>query len=54
VYEPNGKLLYHDTWYSSYRATPKLVRVGPKAEKKPATKTQTQTTTQTTPTPPTQ
>lgn len=54
VYEPNGKLLYHDTWYSSYRASPKLVRVGPKAKKKPA-KTQTQTTeTQTTPTPPTQ
>jgi vancomycin resistance protein YoaR len=54
VYEPNGTLLYHDTWYSSYRAEPKLVRIGPKAEKKPATKKQTQTTTQTTTTPPTQ
>jgi vancomycin resistance protein YoaR len=60
VYEPNGTLLYHDTWYSSYRASPKLVRIGPKPEKTPATKkqkqkqTQTQTTTQTTPTPPTQ
>jgi vancomycin resistance protein YoaR len=55
VYEANGKLLYHDTWYSSYRADPKLVRVGPKPKKKPATKKQTQTqTTQTTTTPPTQ
>jgi hypothetical protein len=33
VYTPNGKLLYHDTWYSSYRAEPKLVRTGPKATK---------------------
>jgi vancomycin resistance protein YoaR len=48
VYEPNGKLLYHDTWYSSYRAEPKLVRIGPNVKKKPAT------TTQTTTTPPTQ
>jgi len=48
VYGKDGKLLYHDTWYSSYRADPKLVRVGPKpAKKKPATK-KTQTTTQTT------
>ena len=29
VYEADGKLLYHDTWYSSYRAEPKLVRLGP-------------------------
>ena len=34
VYAPDGKLLYHDTWYSSYRAEPKLVRLGP-AKKKP-------------------
>jgi hypothetical protein len=34
VYAPDGKLLYHDTWYSSYRAEPKLVRVGPKATPK--------------------
>jgi len=34
VYAPGGKLLYHDTWYSSYRAEPKLVRVGPKATPK--------------------
>ena len=29
VYTPDGKLLYHNTWYSSYRALPKLVRIGP-------------------------
>jgi vancomycin resistance protein YoaR len=40
VYTPSGKLLYHDVWYSSYRAEPKLVRVGPKAT--PAKKQQTQ------------
>ncbi len=51
VYTAAGKLLYHDTWYSSYRATPKLVRIGP-AKKKPkkppatTTTTTTQTTTQ--------
>jgi vancomycin resistance protein YoaR len=33
VYAHDGKLLYHDTWYSSYRASPKLVRIGPKAAK---------------------
>ncbi|MES1246444.1 MAG: VanW family protein, partial [Actinomycetota bacterium] len=41
VYAPDGKLLYHDTWYSSYRASPKLVRIGPKL-KKPATKQKAQ------------
>lgn len=41
VYDRDGKLLYHDVWYSSYRADPALVRVG----KKPATKKKTQTTT---------
>jgi vancomycin resistance protein YoaR len=58
VYTANGKHLYHDTWYSSYRAEPKLVRVGPpKAPKKKTTTTTTTTTTtetQTTPTQPTQ
>ena len=34
VYRPNGELLYHDTWYSSYRAVPKLVRIGPSKKKK--------------------
>jgi vancomycin resistance protein YoaR len=56
VYTPAGKLLYHDTWYSSYRSTPKLVRVGPPAKKskpKPATTTgETTTQSQTTPLPP--
>jgi hypothetical protein len=33
VYAPDGKLLYHDTWYSSYRALPKLVRIAPKLKK---------------------
>ncbi len=47
VYAEDGKLLYHDTWYSSYRAEPKLVRLGPAKHKpkKPATTT-TQTETQ--------
>ena len=57
VYTPNGKLLYHDTWYSSYRAEPKLVRIGPAKEPKPKkskpSTTTTQTTTQTTTTQPT-
>ena len=58
VYDANGKHLYHDTWYSSYRAEPKLVRIGPpKAAKKKTTTTTTTTTTptetQTTPTLPT-
>ena len=50
VYAKDGTLLYHDTWYSSYRADPEVERVGPKPDtKKPSTQTQTQTTqTQTT------
>jgi vancomycin resistance protein YoaR len=37
VYAAKGKLLYHDVWYSSYRAAPELLRVGPKKKKaKPA------------------
>jgi vancomycin resistance protein YoaR len=49
VYAPNGKLLHHDTWYSSYRASPKLVRVGPKPKKhKPKTATTPTSTTVTT------
>jgi vancomycin resistance protein YoaR len=49
VYSSDGKLLSDATWYSSYRAEPKIVRVGPKkvkAKKKPAA------TTTTTPEPP--
>jgi vancomycin resistance protein YoaR len=52
VYTADGKLLYHDTWYSSYRALPKLVRIGPakknakkKPKQEPATTTATSTTT---------
>jgi vancomycin resistance protein YoaR len=57
VYTSGGKLMYHDVWYSSYRSSPKLVRIGPKHKKsKPVTTTTTtQTTTQsstTTPQPP--
>ena len=48
VYAPSGKLLHHDTWYSSYRASPKLVRIGPKPKKhEPKTQTDTATTTTT-------
>ena len=36
VYAPNGTLLYDSTWYSNYRAEPKLVRFGPKKKPKPA------------------
>jgi hypothetical protein len=48
VYEAGGKLLYHDTWYSSYRALPKLVRIGPALKKKPKPKPGATTTTTTT------
>jgi hypothetical protein len=34
VYDESGKLMYHDIWYSQYRASPKLVRIGP-AKPKP-------------------
>jgi vancomycin resistance protein YoaR len=53
VYE-RGKLLYDDTWYSSYRSQPKLVVVGTKPKPAPAKKkkkpppTTTNTTTTTT------
>ena len=47
VYSANGKLLSDETWYSSYRSTPKIVRVGPK-KAPPATTTSTTTTTATT------
>jgi vancomycin resistance protein YoaR len=50
VYAPDGKLLSDTTWYSSYRAEPKLVRVGPK-KPKAATTTSTEPTT-TAPEPP--
>ena len=54
----HGKLLYDDTWYSSYRGEPKLVLVGTKPKPLPVKKkkkppvTTTTTTTTTTPTTP--
>ena len=33
VYSADGKLLSDATWYSNYRASPKLVRIGPKKPK---------------------
>jgi vancomycin resistance protein YoaR len=36
VYDESGKLLSDATWYSNYRALPKIVRVGPKKKKTPA------------------
>src|SRR5207244_1239346 len=36
VYASGGKLMYDTTWYSTYRAEPKLVRVGPKKKPEPA------------------
>jgi uncharacterized protein YabE (DUF348 family) len=54
VYAPDGKLLSDATWYSTYRAEPKKVRVGTKKPEKPAATTSTSTaTTETTPTTPT-
>jgi vancomycin resistance protein YoaR len=35
VYLPGGKLLYDNTWYSSYRAEPRVVQVGTKERPKP-------------------
>ena len=60
VYDADGAVLHEDTWYSSYRSEPKVVRVGtkppkpepktkPKAEK-PVPPTQTEPTTTTQPT----
>jgi len=53
VYAPDGKLLYHNVWSSSYRASPELLRVGPK-KKHPKAKTPVPatTTTETTPSTP--
>ena len=49
VYTAGGTLLYHNVWYSSYRSSPKLVRIGPKRKQpKPSTTTTTTTTAPTT------
>jgi vancomycin resistance protein YoaR len=51
VYDAHGKLLYDTTFYSSYRAEPRIVEVGTKPKpaakpkKKPATTTTARTTT---------
>jgi vancomycin resistance protein YoaR len=50
VYASDGKLLSDSTWYSSYVAVPKVVRVGPKKAK--PTTTTTTTTTESAPTAP--
>ncbi len=36
VYLPTGKLLYVNTWYSSYRSEPKIVHYGTKTRPRPA------------------
>jgi len=41
VYSADGKLLHHDVWYSAYRASPELMRVGPKKKKKAPASTTT-------------
>jgi vancomycin resistance protein YoaR len=38
VYAANGKLLYENTWYSSYRAEKRVVRYGTKPKPKPKPK----------------
>jgi vancomycin resistance protein YoaR len=52
VYSASGKLLYDDTWSSSYRALPKIVLVGTKPKPKPpvVTTTTAPTSTETAPT----
>jgi vancomycin resistance protein YoaR len=55
VYASSGKLLSDQTWYSSYRSMPKIVRVGParvKQPKKPKATTTTTTSSTTTAPPP--
>jgi hypothetical protein len=52
VYAADGKLLYDTTFYSSYRAEPRIIQVGPKAapqpKKKPGKRQPKGTTTSTT------
>ena len=38
VYAAGGAVLHEDTWYSSYRSEPKVVRVGTKPKPKPQPK----------------
>ena len=48
VYSADGKLMSDATWYSSYRAEPKIIRVGPPAKAKKPKKEPVTTTTTTT------
>jgi vancomycin resistance protein YoaR len=50
VYAAGGKLLSDQTFYSSYRSEPKVIRVGPKAKPKDKGKKQAGTATTTAPT----
>ena len=45
VFSAGGKLLHDYTWYSTYRSSPKIVRVGTKAAKKNKGNGKTDTTT---------
>jgi hypothetical protein len=45
VYDKNGKLLYDNTWYSSYVGEKSEIRVGTKPKPKPKTKPKVDTTT---------
>jgi vancomycin resistance protein YoaR len=45
VYDPNGKLLYDNTWYSSYVGEKSIIRVGTKPKPKPKPKQKADTTT---------
>jgi vancomycin resistance protein YoaR len=38
VYAASGRLLHDDTWHSSYRAEPRIVRIGAKPKAKPNAK----------------
>ena len=38
VYDADGVVLHEDSWYSSYRSEPKVVRVGTKPKPKPKPK----------------
>jgi vancomycin resistance protein YoaR len=51
VRSPSGAVLHEDTWYSSYRSEPKIVRVGTKPKPKPVPKAEPKPTPTPEPTP---
>ena len=51
VYDANGTVLHEDSWYSSYRSEPKVVRVGTKPKPKPKPKPSPRRRSRTTPVP---